>query len=133
MLKLSGISLGLFVAATLGMTSGANAAAHAAKPIKNAMVGSEKILTDAKGMTLYTFDKDAKGMSNCNGGCAVNWPPLMAKKKGMGKGDLSVIVRKDGSLQWAYKGKPLYTWINDTKTGQMTGNGVNGVWHTAKP
>ena len=34
--------------------------------------------TDAKGMTLYTFDKDAGGKSACNGPCATNWPPLMA-------------------------------------------------------
>ena len=26
------------------------------------------------GMTLYTFKNDEEGVSNCNGGCAANWP-----------------------------------------------------------
>ena len=46
-----------------------------------AMIGDSakgKVLTDSKGMTLYTFDKDAGGKSACNGPCATNWPPLMA-------------------------------------------------------
>ena len=34
-------------------------------------------------------------------------------------------------MQWAYDGKPLYLWIKDTKPGDMTGDGVNDVWHTA--
>jgi Secreted repeat of unknown function len=35
-----------------------------------------KPLVDSKGMTLYTFDKDAGGKSMCNGPCADNWPPV---------------------------------------------------------
>src|SRR6185437_12433588 len=34
------------------------------------------IVTDPKGMTLYTYDKDTQGQSNCTGQCAVNWPPF---------------------------------------------------------
>jgi predicted lipoprotein with Yx(FWY)xxD motif len=44
-----------------------------------------------------------------------------------------VHVRDDGAKQWAYKGKPLYTWAKDTKPGDITGDGVNNVWHIAKP
>lgn len=133
MLKISGALFGAVVATSMAMSGTAHAGAHMGKPIRTVEVGGHKVLTNAKGMTLYTFDKDAVGKSNCNGKCAVKWPPLMARKKGMGKGDLSVVTRKDGSLQWAYKGQPLYTWIKDTKAGQMTGDGVKGVWHTAKP
>jgi predicted lipoprotein with Yx(FWY)xxD motif len=91
------------------------------------------VLTDSKGMTLYTFDKDATpGKSACNGPCATNWPPLTATKaKAMG--DWTVVTRDDGTKQWAYKGKPLYRFAKDTKSGDMTGDGFNnGVWHTAK-
>lgn len=91
------------------------------------------ILTDAKGMSLYTFDKDAAGKSACNGPCAVNWPHLMAGASEMAHGDWSVVTRDDGSRQWAYKGKPLYTWIKDTKAGDMTGDGFKDVWHLARP
>lgn len=43
------------------------------------------------------------------------------------------ITRDDGAKQWAYKGKPLYLWTKDTKPGDKTGDGVNGVWKIAKP
>ena len=36
------------------------------------------VSADAKGMTLYTFAKDADGKSNCNARCAMAWPPLAA-------------------------------------------------------
>ena len=87
---------------------------------------------DAKGMTLYTFDKDAGGKSMCNGPCAANWPPLAAGADAKASGDWSVITRDDGSKQWAYKGKPLYTWAKDTKPGDKTGDNFNNVWHLAK-
>ena len=87
---------------------------------------------DTKGMTLYTFDRDAGGKSACNGPCAANWPPLAAGADAKASGEWSVVTRDDGSKQWAYKGKPLYTWSKDTKPGDMTGDGMNSVWHTAK-
>ncbi len=89
-------------------------------------------LTDSKGMTLYTFDRDAGGKSACNGPCATNWPPLMAGSDAKASGDWTVVTRDDGGKQWAYKGKPLYTWTKDTKAGDKTGDGVGGTWHTAK-
>ena len=103
-------------------------AATAAAPAKM----SGDVLVDGKGMTLYTFDKDNGGKSACNGQCAVNWPPLMADAGAKAEGDYTVVTRDDGSKQWAYKGKPLYTWIKDQKPGDKTGDGVNSVWHAAK-
>ena len=127
------LSLGLSMMALATVSTGAQAAGHAAAPAKKAVVEGKALLTSPKGRTLYTFDKDVKNVSNCNGGCAKKWPPLKAKAKGMMKGDFTVISRKDGGLQWAYKGKPLYTWIKDTKAGQTSGDGVKGVWHVARP
>jgi len=93
-----------------------------------------KVLTDAKGMTLYTFDKDMGGMSACNGPCAGNWPPLAAAADAKPAADYTIIARDDGGKQWAYKGKPLYTWKNDHKPGDITGDGfLNNTWHIAKP
>ena len=93
------------------------------------------VLVDAKGMTLYTFDQDAahSGKSVCNGQCATNWPPLAAERDAKVEGDWSVITRDDGSLQWAYKGQPVYAFIKDAKPGDKTGDGVKNVWHAAKP
>jgi predicted lipoprotein with Yx(FWY)xxD motif len=92
-----------------------------------------KALVDGDGMTLYIFDNDSKGKSNCNGQCANLWQPLIATTDADASGDYSLITRSDGRKQWAYKGKPLYTWSKDTKPGDTTGDGVNGVWHIAVP
>jgi predicted lipoprotein with Yx(FWY)xxD motif len=93
------------------------------------------MLVGSNGMTLYTFDKDAagSGKSVCNGQCATNWPPLMATDADAASGDYSLVTRDDGKKQWALKGKPLYYWVKDTKPGEMTGEGVMGAWHVAKP
>ena len=90
-------------------------------------------LVNSAGMTLYTFDKDVagSGKSTCNGPCAVNWPPLSAATAASGSGDWTIVVRDDGSKQWAYKGKPVYLWVKDQKPGDKTGDGVNKVWHVA--
>jgi predicted lipoprotein with Yx(FWY)xxD motif len=109
-------------------------AALAASPAKTGDSPKGKVLVDAKGMTLYTFDKDAAAKSACNGPCAANWPPLMADASAKPEGDYTLVTRDDGSKQWAYKGKPLYSWKNDKKPGDTTGDGFNGnVWHVATP
>ena len=110
------------------------AGAALAAPAKTGDSAKGKVLTDAKGMTLYTFDKDAGGKSACNGPCATNWPPLKASASDKNEGGYTMIKRDDGSMQWAYKGKPLYTWAKDTKPGDITGDGfLNGAWHIAQP
>lgn len=121
-----------FASALAGLIlASATGAALAQAPAKIA----EGVLTDSSGMTLYTYDKDQAGSSKsvCNGPCAANWPPLMAKEGAKESGDYSIITRDDGKKQWAYKGKPLYTWVKDQKAGDKTGDGVNNVWHVAKP
>ena len=90
------------------------------------------VLADAKGMTLYTFDKDMTGMSMCADKCAQNWHPLAAPADAKPMGDWTTVNRDDGTKQWAYKGKPLYTFVKDTKPGDATGDGAgNKVWHAA--
>jgi predicted lipoprotein with Yx(FWY)xxD motif len=95
---------------------------------------SNGLLVTHEGMTLYTFDKDTagSGKSVCNGGCPTNWPPLAAPADAKPSGDWTVVTRDDGSKQWAYKGRPVYRWSKDQKTGDKSGDGVGGVWHAAK-
>jgi predicted lipoprotein with Yx(FWY)xxD motif len=103
------------------------------EPAKVMQGSGGSMLTDSKGMTLYTFDRDAGEKSACNGQCAQNWPPLMAGGDARPMGKWSVVNREDGSKQWAYAGKPLYTWSKDQKPGDTTGDGLNSVWHVARP
>ncbi|HXW41745.1 MAG TPA: hypothetical protein VEK75_11105 [Xanthobacteraceae bacterium] len=121
------------VSFAFGVLSLGLAAALAQTPATTADTGKGKALVDSKGMTLYTFDRDAAGKSNCNGQCAVNWPPLMAAADSKASGDWSVVTRDDGGKQWAYKGQPLYAFVKDAKPGDVTGDGVNNVWHIAAP
>ena len=90
------------------------------------------IYTDAKGMTLYTFDKDTAGKSNCYEDCVASWPILKAGAEAKASGEWTVVDRTDGTKMWAYDGKPLYTFAKDKKAGDMAGEGVGGVWHVAK-
>ncbi|WP_456020612.1 COG4315 family predicted lipoprotein [Pseudomonas protegens] len=89
----------------------------------------EGMMVDHKGMTVYTFDKDAGGKSMCNGDCAKNWPPMMAPAGAKAEGKWTVIKRDDGMMQYAYDGKPLYTFMKDEKPGEMKGDGMKDVWH----
>lgn len=109
-------------------------AAQAAAPAMTAQTAKGPALVDARSMTLYTFDKDMGGKSMCNGPCAANWPALTAASGSAASGDWTTVTRDDGTMQWAYKGKPLYTFAKDTKPGDTTGDGfLNGAWHIAKP
>ena len=74
-----------------------------------------KVYANASGMTLYTFDKDGAGASNCYDACAALWPPFTADAMGKPAGDWTIVVRKDGARMWAYEGKPLYTYSKDKK------------------
>jgi predicted lipoprotein with Yx(FWY)xxD motif len=108
-------------------------AAFAASPFKTVKSDKGDVLAGDKGMTVYTFKKDTAGMSNCYDKCAQNWPPVMAASDAKADGAYSLVTRKDGAKQWAKDGMPLYYWVKDTKEGDTTGDGVNGVWDVAKP
>ena len=92
---------------------------------------TQGVLTDTRGMTLYTFDKDVagSGKSACSGECPAIWPPLRADSGAIPAGELSVITRDDGTKQWAYKGKPLYYFAKDQAAGDTLGDNVKNVWH----
>lgn len=107
------------------------AADYVGGAIKSADIGGKSVLTDANGMTLYTFDKDSAGVTNCYDKCAQNWPPLFAAADAAAEGDFTLVDRTDGSKMWAYKGWPLYLWVKDAKPGDTTGDMVGEVWHTA--
>ena len=90
-----------------------------------------RLYANAQGKTLYTYDNDATGKSECVAECALAWPPLEADPDAASFGDWSVIERDDGSRQWALRGKPLYTFVKDEKPGDKKGDGVAEVWQTA--
>jgi predicted lipoprotein with Yx(FWY)xxD motif len=93
-------------------------------------------VTGEDGMALYIFKPDeGKDSSQCNGECAINWPPLSAElAAGAGiTGELGTITRDDGSTQVTLGGWPLYYFIGDEAAGDVNGQGVNDVWYLAAP
>ena len=108
------------------------AAAEDYGPLKVQQTAAGKVLADPNGMTLYTYDKDTPGKSACTGECAEYWPPVKASASDKPVGDLTLITRDDGTKQWADDKKPLYTYVKDKKPGDVTGDGVNNVWHAVK-
>ena len=99
--------------------------------VKSTEIGGKEVLTGPNGMTLYIFDKDTAGVTNCYDSCAEKWPPLFADDGAKPEGDFTIVDRTDGTKMWAYKGMPLYYWVDDKAPGDTTGDGVGGVWHLA--
>jgi len=103
--------------------------------------GLGRILVDAKGRTLYLFEKDKGTTSSCYGACASGWPPYTttgAPQAGSGAAAslLGTTTRTDGTTQVTYKGHPLYYFVGDTKPGEVTGEGVNAFgakWYVLAP
>jgi len=91
------------------------------------------VLVNEKGMTLYTFEKDQVGKSNCTLLCAAVWPPAPASQATNAAKPWSIVNRDGGGTQWAYKGRPLYTYAPDANPGDTSGEGIEGTWHVAKP
>src|SRR5919199_1040129 len=81
-----------------------------------------KVVVDGNGRTVYVFDKDVQGKSNCDGDCAVKWPPVAAgtgtpQLDGVDKSLVGTTTRKDGSKQLTLGGLPLYLFAQDSKAG----------------
>jgi predicted lipoprotein with Yx(FWY)xxD motif len=97
------------------------------------------VVVDGKGMTAYFYDQDVKGSgkSTCSGGCAAAWPAIesdTAKPAVSGvTGDVGTITGVDGKLQVTVDGRPIYTYAADAKPGDVTGQGVGGVWYVVNP
>ncbi len=91
------------------------------------------VLVAPDGRTLYTFDEDDKGVSNCSGLCAAAWPPLLAPDSARDTDRFTAITRSGGDRQWAYNGQPLYLYIGDSMPGDVDGDGIDGIWHVARP
>jgi predicted lipoprotein with Yx(FWY)xxD motif len=118
-------------------TSSAETAGDVAVAVGETDLG--EVLVDAEGMTLYIFDQDTDGVSNCNEGCVESWPPLVvdgtevAVDESLDAAAFTTIERSDGTRQVAVNGQPLYFYAADSAAGDTTGDGVGGIWHVVGP
>lgn len=96
-----------------------------------------KIIVNADGMTLYLFEKDKNGTPACYDKCAEEWAPYVtqgdpAAADGADANLLKTVKRTDGTLQVVYGAWPLYTYEDDKKPGDVTGNDKDefgGEWY----
>jgi predicted lipoprotein with Yx(FWY)xxD motif len=98
----------------------------------NPTIEQNGVLTSKDGRTLYTFDKDSTGKSNCAGGCLAAWPAFTVANPKAAGGEFTIVTRDDGTQQWAYQGKPLYFFAGDAKAGEINGDKQGGVWHVIR-
>jgi len=115
-MRLTSITLGLF----LVVTTAAMAAEEEPSAIKKEHPGDAALSQDDNGnfryksfpglATLFVYDRDSPGKSNCNTGCLSAWLPLLVSsgEKTEKVGDWAAIKREDGRMQWSYKGQPVY-------------------------
>ncbi|MCK0096578.1 hypothetical protein MWU60_13435 [Yoonia sp. F2084L] len=129
---IAAISAGLFVAACDEAYAQSYDYSYDTKPSEVTLAAGHGPLTAANGMTLYTFDNDAAGVSNCYDSCAESWPPYLVEAGAAPGEGFTQVARNDGTSQWAKDGAPLYFWVGDAAPGDTTGDGVGGVWHIAK-
>jgi predicted lipoprotein with Yx(FWY)xxD motif len=118
----------LLVAMAYGGTSATSRASKGAfVALRKTPLGS--VLVDARGRTLYVFEKDHNGKSTCDTACVSYWPPLISggtprAGTGVHKSMLGVTKRPDGRRQVTYAGHPLYRFVGDGTAGQTKGEGV---------
>jgi predicted lipoprotein with Yx(FWY)xxD motif len=138
------IALAATTAAALGATDRTTEpvvrASHSASTgVKVAVANSGlgRILVNGRGRTLYLFAKDKHGTSACIGQCTGFWPPLITSGKALATAGaktslLGTTKRADGRTQVTYNHHPLYTFVKDTRKGQMNGEEVDafgGEWY----
>ena len=131
------IAAGVVIAiAATGALALTGSSARAQTVVKNGHALGKTVLVTRQGRTLYSLSAERNGRFICsNSACLALWHPLVVAKgtKPMGAAKLSTVRRPDGRTQVTYQGKPLYTFVKDTKPGMASGEGFKdvGTWHVA--
>ncbi len=110
----------MLIPAGIGVSNVADANGHA--------------LVDERGMPLYAFNGNVlrEAPDPCGPKvCLDKWVPFAAPFLGRDLGAFTVIERPDGIRQWAFKGRPLYTFTGDVELGDATGRGIDERIQTA--
>lgn len=126
-------------AAPTTTTPSVAASTAAGAEMKVASSSAGQIAVDSKGMSLYFFTKDVKdsGTSACVDACLDAWPIFTTTSEAPAvegvTGTVGTIASPDGKKQVTLNGLPLYYYAKDKATGDVTGQGVGGVWYLVSP
>jgi predicted lipoprotein with Yx(FWY)xxD motif len=86
-----------------------------------------RVLTDAKGGTLYARADAPGDPAKCDAACMKTWQPIVAPAMARAFDDFTIVVHASGLRQWAYQGKALYRYAQDVNPGETAGHDV-GPW-----
>lgn len=95
------------------------------------------VLVDARGHTLYVFDRDRGTKSACTGSCTASWPAFLTTTKpvalkGVAAAKLGMVKRANGRFQVTFMGHPLYFFASDAKAGDVRGASI-AHWAAISP
>jgi predicted lipoprotein with Yx(FWY)xxD motif len=91
-------------------------------------INGRMLLTD-KRYSVYASDADEPNKSNCvTDSCLERWQPILAPESAQPQGEWSIVQRAPGVRQWAFRKKPLYTYVRDTRFQSQEGSDEPG-WH----
>jgi predicted lipoprotein with Yx(FWY)xxD motif len=128
-LAVFGIAVGL---------AGATASITMKSTVSSALGSS--ILVNSAGRTLYHDSAEKKNTVKCLAACVKEWVPLVVTAgakpvagTGVTASKVGVLKRPDGKMQVTYAGLPLYLFAGDSKSGDVNGQGVGGIWHAIAP
>ncbi len=130
-MKLAIISSVVIAAASIA--TGVSLAKYNNSKMGQAPESGQVFIMNRSHYSLYTYGLDTPGKSNCYDACAEMWPPTIVPAGTKIPASYSLIERRDGTLQLAYKGQPLYRYSGDKEIGDISGDGIDGVWRLAKP
>ena len=126
----------LAVAASAVGATGAFGSSKSAVTTAHTSLGT--VLVNSKGLTLYLFEGDTSKHLGCNGKCLKAWFPVTGTPSASGAAKASELgtVKRGSGTQVTYGGHPLYTFVGDTKHGQVNGEGLNlngNLWYVVSP
>jgi len=81
---------------------------------------------NAEDYSVYAWDGEGANVANCEGECLNDWTPVLAPAVTAGSGEWTVVKHPLGINQWAFRGKPLYTYNRDTRSRSFAGADVPG-------
>lgn len=134
-----GVALVILAGCAANTPAPAGGSADAGGSLSTASTSLGDIVVDGAGMTVYLYDQDTadSGMSACTGSCATQWPAVKTTKTtptvtGI-TGTVGTIDAVGGGKQVTINGLPLYTYVGDAAAGDLTGQGVGGIWWVVDP
>jgi predicted lipoprotein with Yx(FWY)xxD motif len=132
----------LVAVAAVFCSSNIGLAPNATSAVADVAVGHTNlgdVVVDAKGMTVYVFDKDVagSGSSACTGDCAKLWvavPAASDQPAAVGiTAPVAVISGPGGGKQITVGGLPVYTYTGDKAPGDTNGQLFKNLWHALSP